>query len=1172
MDHTPPTSPASGTRLHGAARSLQTALLLVVAAAFLAPALGLYLIQSWTAETRARTALESDLTRYSEVLAAALRAPLWELSLSNTDAIVRSIVDDRRFVSVIVKDASSGQIFVDIQPSRPETGETMKRTGVVEREGQLVGSFELQMSLAPYLEADQRQSRDNLLQLAIALGLSLAFIVSILRQRLTQPLHKLTEAAERIANEDLTTPISLDYRDELGRVAKAMDGMRQRLLGVFDELRQNNEILENLNDLASDWRWEQDASFRFTYFSPGIARIVGIDPEITLGKTRWDEETTLSDAEWAAHRACIDAHQPFRDFEYGLLRADGECIYINTAGHPIFLPDGSFSGYRGTGKNVTERKRWEQELVNSEARFESLFELSPVALSVTSETDGFQSTRWNQAWFTSFGYPPAVAQGHAGTEFGWWVDPEQRERYIRAAGEPGGYSAREALMRRADGEQRLVRVTGRFISAGGRRQLLTAYDDITEARQSEQSIRELNAGLEARISERTAELAAAKLAAEQASLAKSTFLANMSHEIRTPMNAIIGLNHLLRREVSDPQPLARLDKIGNAAQHLLGIINDILDLSKIEAGKLALDNIDFSLDSVLLGVADMVRERAAAKDLELIVDTDHLPPSLHGDGNRLGQIILNFISNAIKFTEQGQVLLRCRIIEDRADLLLIRFEVSDTGAGLTPEQQTRLFEAFEQGDVTTTRKHGGTGLGLVISKRLAELMGGRVGCESEVGRGSTFWAELPLQRGEETSWPQLTKELDKTTRVLVVDDLSDAREPLLAILATLGLYAEGAASGQQALDAVLRADRNAQPFDLVLIDWRMPGLDGFATARRLGELALKRRPALTLVSAAATAPSADELAEAGFSAFLPKPITSSTLYDGLVGTLQTTRSPRPPGRLVGDAEARLYAYRHASLLLVEDNPVNQDVAHDLLKNVGFAVDTAADGVEALSMASAKKYDLILMDVQMPRMDGLEATRQIRLLPDYAAVPILAMTANAFSADRQNCADAGMNDHIVKPVDPARLYAVIEHWLRSSGVEPVFADRPPAGSAAPAPATSAADSAIDWASLELRYADRPEFIGKLLRSALDYYSDAPGELSRCIAAEDLATIERIAHGLKSTGGNLMARRLMHIAKETDDAVRRHDSGALQLAGELCLALTALLDEGRQWLENSGAHSS
>ncbi|MBS1226969.1 MAG: domain S-box [Proteobacteria bacterium] len=1160
-----PTSAPRNSRLHGAARSLQTALLLAVAAAFLVPALALYLIQGWTAETRARAALESDLARYTQVLTAALRAPLWELSLSNTEAIVRSIVDDRRFVSVIVRDAASGQVFVDIEPTRADPAQTMQRVGAVEHEGQLVGTFELQMSLAPYLEADQRQSRDNLLQLAMALGLSLALIVFILRHRLTGPLHKLTEAAERIAQEDLKTPISLDYRDELGHVAKAMDGMRQRLLGVFDELRQNNEVLENLNDLASDWRWEQDANFRFTYFSPGIARIVGIDPEASIGSTRWDGKTTLSDAEWAEHRACLAAHQPFRDFEFGLLLENGENVYLSIAGHPVYLPDGSFAGYRGTGKNVTERKRWEQELVNSEARFASLFELSPVALSVTSETDGFHSTRWNQAWFASFAYPPAVARGHAGTDFGLWLDPAQRERLIHRAGEPGGGSPHEVLMRRADGEQRLVRVTGRFIVAGGQRQLLTAYDDVTEARRSEQSIRELNAGLEARIAERTAELAAAKLAAEQASLAKSTFLANMSHEIRTPMNAIIGLNHLLRREVSDPRPLARLDKIGNAAQHLLGIINDILDLSKIEAGKLALDNIDFSLDRVLLGVADMVRERAAAKDLELIVDTDHLPPSLHGDGNRLGQIILNFVSNAIKFTEQGQVLLRCRIIESNADSLLIRFEVSDTGTGLTPEQQARLFAAFEQGDVTTTRKHGGTGLGLVISKRLAELMGGQVGCESEVGHGSTFWAQLPLQRGSESSWPQLPKELDRTTRVLVVDDLPDAREPLLAILATLGLDAEGVATGQQALDAVLRSDQSARPFDLVLIDWRMPGLDGFATARRLGELALQRRPALTLVSAAATVPTADELAEAGFCGFLAKPITSSTLYDGLVGTLQATKSAQLPRR--GDAESRLYAYRHAALLLVEDNPVNQDVAHDLLKNVGFVVETAADGVEALSMASARRYDLILMDVQMPRMDGLEATRQIRRLPGYQAVPILAMTANAFSADRQNCADAGMNDHIVKPVDPARLYAVIEHWLHCSGVEPVFAERRPSA----AELLAAAGPAIDWANLEQRYADRPEFIGKLLGSALDYYGDTPSELARCIAAEDHESIARIAHGLKSTGGNLMARRLMHIAKQTDEAVRRRDAAALVLADELRQALTALLDEARQWLEKSGVHS-
>ena len=1171
MDAPAPSSPTRDSRLHRLAHSLQTALLVAIAAAFLAPALGLYLIQGWTAETRARAALESDLERYTTVLSAALRAPLWELSRSNTEAIVRSIVDDRRFVSVIVRDPASGLVFTAIEHSHAEPALTMLRIGSVEHEEQLVGTFELRMALAPYLDADRRQSRDNLMQLAIALGLSLALCVFILRHRLIAPLQKLTEAAERIAREDLTTPISLDYRDELGRVAKAMDGMRQRLLGVFDELRQNNEVLENLNDLASDWRWEQDASFRFTYFSPGVERIVGIDASKQLGHTRWDDKTTLSEAEWAAHRACLDAHLPFRDFEYGGWQAKGKPVYLSISGHPVFAKDGSFQGYRGTGKNITERKHWEQELLSSEARFESLFELSPVALSVTAENDGFQSTRWNQAWFASFGYSPALADGQAGTAFGLWIDPAQRERYIRAVGEPGGDAPREVLMRRADGEQRLVRVVGRFIVAGGHRQLLTAYDDITEARRTEQSIRELNAGLEARISKRTAELAAAKLAAEQASLAKSTFLANMSHEIRTPMNAIIGLTHLLRREVGDPRPLARIDKIGNAAQHLLGIINDILDLSKIEAGKLALDNIDFSLDRVLLGVADMVRDRAAAKDLELIVDTDHLPQSLHGDGNRLGQIILNFVSNAVKFTDRGQVLLRCRIVESHAELLLIRFEVIDTGIGLTPEQQAHLFEAFEQGDVTTTRQHGGTGLGLVISKRLAELMGGRVGCQSEVGRGSTFWAELPLRRGSASASPQFPKALGRSTRVLVVDDLPDAREPLLATLATLGLDAEGVASGQQALDAVLDADRSARPFDLVLIDWRMPGLDGFATARRIGELELQRRPALTLVSAAATVPTADELAEAGFCGFLPKPITSSTLYDGLVGTLQAIAPQRQAGALVGNAEARLYAYRHASLLLVEDNPVNQDVANDLLKNVGFVVDTAADGIEAVAMAGRRHYDLILMDVQMPRLDGLEATRQIRRLPGYQAVPILAMTANAFSADRQNCTDAGMNDHIVKPVDPARLYAVIEHWLRCSGVEPAFADRPPSAASDAVAAATASGTAIDWASLEQRYADRPEFIGKLLRSALDYYRDAPSELARSIETEDLDAIARIAHGLKSTGGNLMARRLASIAKQTDEAMRRRDSAGLPLAGELRQEVTALLEEGRQWLEDSGEHS-
>ncbi len=1166
---------ASALTLRSPVHSLQVALLLGVALAFLVPAVGLFLYQGWTAQTRARAALEGDLARYSEVLAAALRAPLWELSRSNAEAIVRSIANDRRFVAITVKESSNEQTFVEVKAATPLPGETMRGGGQVIHEGQKVGSFVLTMSLAPYVEADRRQSRDNLLQLMMALGLSLSVVLLILRRRLMRPLEELAVATGRIADEDLKTPIALDYDDELGSVAKAMDGMRTRLLAVFDELRQKNEVLESLNDLASDWHWEQDEQFRFTYFSPGVSRIIGGNVEALYGSPRWEDgTTTLSDAQWAEHRAQLEAHEPFRDFEYGLKLPNGETVYINTSGHPVFREDGSFCGYRGTGKNITERKRWEQQLINSEARFEALFELAPVALSVTSEADDMHSTRWNQAWFSRFHYPPEIAQGHAGTDFGLWVEPAQREMYIRAVDEPGGDRPREVLMRRADGEQRLVSLVGRFIVAGGRRLLLTAYEDVTEVRRAELAIRELNAGLEARIDERTAELAAAKVAAEQASQAKSTFLANMSHELRTPMNAIIGLSHLLRREVRDAQPLARLEKIENAAQHLLGIINDVLDLSKIEAGKLGIEQRDFSLDRVLLGVADMVRERVVAKDLELIVDTDHLPPSLHGDGNRLGQIILNFVGNAIKFTERGQILLRCRVLDANAEGLLIRFEVRDTGVGMTAEQQEHLFKPFEQGDVTTTRKYGGTGLGLAISKRLAELMGGQIGCESAYGRGSTFWVDLRMPRGSIAARPSLPSGLANRVRVLVVDDLPDAREPLLDTLTGLGLEASAVDSGQRAIEAVAAADATDRPIDLLLIDWRMPELDGIATAKALNELTLRKRPTLILVSAASSTLSADELADAGFTGFLTKPVTPSTLYDCVVGILQEKASAStgvPPVVTLEVAEARLSAYRHAALLLVEDNPINQEVACDLLRNAGFNADTAADGVEALARATIRKYDLILMDVQMPRMDGLEATRQIRRLPGYQSVPILAMTANAFANDRKDCLDAGMNDHVVKPVDPLQLFEAIERWLRQSGTLQALPRRqqvaPVADEARTQAAPDTGDGAIDWPQLELRFGGRQDFIDKLLRSTLEHYRDAPHTLELCIFNEDLEGIGRIAHGLKSTGGNLMARRLAAVAQQADAAVRRQDGTTFALARELRSALLAVLDEARRKLETT-----
>ncbi|WP_445323810.1 PAS domain S-box protein [Pseudomonas sp. EL_65y_Pfl2_R95] len=966
-----------------------------------------------------------------------------------------------------------------------------------------------------------------------------------LRQHKNQQLIPVSVTVSPIRNSSGgVTGASITVRDISQQVAaeerihELNSSLEAQVTERTAELRRLNLVLGNVLSSASEVAiiaTDRDGLIRI--FNTGAERMLGyraaelVDKDTPASFHLVEEVAERSVELSAQYEQAIEGFRVFvhkaelegaETREWTYVRKDGSCLPVSLAVTAMRDEQEQCTGYLGIAVDLTERKTSESAFVS--ARDQLLMAADVAELGIWSWTLADNTLSWNDRMFEMYGQPLSLRE--TGLSYEHWHsrvhpdDVEMAANMLSQAVAAGTVYDPVFRVLRPDGSECIV-LAGAQVErdANGVALRVTGINrDITAQRQ-----------LESRLLD-------AKEQADASSAAKSSFLANMSHEIRTPMNAVLGMLHLVQNTELNARQLDYVSKAEIAAKSLLGLLNDILDYSKIEAGKLLLDAHAFELEPLMRELAVILSGNQGGKDVEVMFDLDpQLPNALFGDSQRLQQVLINLAGNALKFTQQGQVVVRTEQLQRRGDEVQVRIEVTDTGIGISPDQLQRIFDGFTQAEASTTRRFGGTGLGLVISKRLINLMGGELQVSSEVGVGSRFWFDISLGIDEAQLLRALCPGADQPMRLLVADDNEVAGYLLVRMAQALGWQADLVLDGQQAVERVQQMHAAGQGYDVILMDWRMPSMDGLSAARLIRQQNQgQHAPMVIMITAYGreVLSDAQQAGDAPFAGFLSKPITPLQLADTIQRVLIGEEAPQTSVASLRAAQPKRLTGLH--LLVVEDNMLNRQVAFELLQGEGAEVTLAEGGLEGVQQATEcdKAFDAVLMDIQMPDIDGLEATRRIRLDAKRGVVKIIAMTANASSADEQACLAAGMDDHLGKPIDLEKMVATLLRHTGRTGAEPVARIQ-----------TEPQDSAVEsTASINQRFGGNHQLIRNVLGSFAPEQAKQLARLQEQVEQGNAAGAAAVLHAIKGSSGTMGARALSQLAGELEQRLLHEDEAS------------------------------